>query len=37
MPDMKGDIYDVYVLLLLSLMLVFIGGTSIVIGEHQAR
>jgi hypothetical protein len=34
MPSVKGDIYDVYVPSLLPLML-WIGGTTIVIGEHR--
>jgi hypothetical protein len=36
MPAVKGDIYDVYVPSLLPLMLC-IGGTTIILGEHQAR
>jgi hypothetical protein len=34
MPSVKGDIYDVYVPSLSPLML-WIGDTTIVIGEHQ--
>jgi hypothetical protein len=36
MPVVKGDKYYAYVPLLLPLML-YIGGTAIVIGEHRAR
>jgi hypothetical protein len=36
MPAVKGDIYDVYVPSLLPLLLC-IGGTTIILGEHQAR
>jgi hypothetical protein len=34
MPAVKGDIYDVYLPSLSPLML-WIGGTTIVIGEHR--
>jgi hypothetical protein len=34
MPAVKGDIYDIYLPLLSPLML-WIGGTTIVIGEHR--
>jgi hypothetical protein len=36
MPAVKGDIHDVYLPSLLPLMLMlWIGGTTIVIGEHR--
>jgi len=34
MPAVKGDIYDVYVPSL-SLLMLWSGGTTIVIGEHR--